>query len=124
MVKAALVGLDIEAGSRVVAALDKAGLSVKVAAWISTPEYEDGRLVLSSPELDKMELLDAYEKIARILQNEFRNDRPAPLILKMRDPFIVKLRGLFPSPRRVAGMRLGGQTIGNRYIHDAYLYRI
>lgn len=124
MVKAALVGLDIEAGSRVVAALDKVGLSMKVALWITTEEYEDGRLILASPELDRMDLLDAYERIARILKDDFANDRPSLLILKMSNPFIKHLRQLFPAPKSIVGLRLGNQTIGDRFIYDAYLYRV
>jgi hypothetical protein len=124
MDKVALVGLDIEAGSRVVTALEGAGIAIKVALWMTTPEYEDGRLVLASSELDKIDLLGAYEKVATILGEEFVNYLPPILILKMRDPFIHKLRQLFGSTKSVFGMRLGGQTIGNRFISDAYVYKV
>ena len=49
---------------------------------------------------------------------------PSILILRMKDPFIKDLRRIFGHAKDVTGMRLGGQTIGNRFISDAYVYRI
>jgi len=124
MDKATLVGLDIEAGSHVVSALENAGIGVKVAMWMTTPEYEEGRLVIASSALDQTHPLKAYEKIAEILHGEFSYSLPPILILRMRDPFIQSLRHVFGKTKAVHGMRLGGQKIGNRFISDAYVYRI
>ena len=124
MDKATLVSLDIEAGSRVVSRLENAGIGVKVALWMTTPEYEEGRLVLASSQLDQTNPLHAYEQVAQILQGEFSYSPPAILILKMRDPFIQQLRQFFGKTKSVEGMRLGGQIIGNRFVSDAYVYKI
>lgn len=124
MVKASLVGLDIEAGFRVVSLLETAGITVKVALWMATPEYEEGRLVIASPSLDQAHPLRAYGKVAEILHGEFAHSRPALLILRMKDPFIQKLRQMFGKTTSVEGMRLGGQTIGDRFVLDAFVYRI
>jgi len=124
MDKATLVGLDVEAGSRVVSALEEAGIGVKVALWMTTPEYEEGRLVIASPALDQTNPLKAYERVAEILHGEFYYSLPPILILRMRDPFIQNLRNFFGKTKSVLGMRLGGQTIGNRFISDAYVYKI
>lgn len=124
MDKATLVGLDVEAGSRVVSALDMAGVFAKVAMWMTTPEYDDGRLVIASSALDQTQPLRAYERVAKILQKEFVYSPPPILILKMSDPFIRSLRDTFGKLASVEGMRLGSQTIGDRFISDAYVYRI
>ena len=124
MDKATLVGLDIEAGSRVVSALENAGIKVKVALWMTTPEYEEGRLVIAAFALDQTHPLKAYEKVARILNGDFHYSLPAILIMRMKDPFIQTLRNLFSKTASVDGMRLGGQMIGNRFILDAYVYKI
>jgi hypothetical protein len=124
MDKATLVGLDIEAGSRVVSALENAKVSPKVALWMITPEYEEGRLVIAASALDQTHPLRAYEKVAEILHGEFFHSQPPILILRMKDPFIQKLREIFGNTKSVAGMRLGGQTIGHRYITDAYVYKV
>ena len=42
----------------------------------------------------------------------------------MADPFVRELRRLFGKARSVEGMRLGGQMIGDRFVEDAYVYRI
>jgi hypothetical protein len=122
--KATLVSLDIDAGTSVIAALDEAGAAPKVALWMTTPEHEDGRLVIASPLLDQSQPLRAYEQVARILHGRFVHEQPNITLFRMRDPFIQKLRGLFSHTHSVEGLRLGGQTIGDRFISDAYVYRI
>jgi hypothetical protein len=124
MDKATLVGLDIESGSHVVSELENAKLNPDVALWIVTPEYEEGRLVISSSKLDQTHPLRAYEKVAETLQGKLSHSLPPILILRLKDPFIAQLRKLFGRTASVSGMRLGGQIIGNRFVSDAYVYRI
>lgn len=124
MDKATLVNLDIDTGSRVIEALDSAHLKVNVALWITSPDYEDWRLVLSSTALDQSHPLRAYEMVSEILQGKFLYTRPPILILTIKDPFVKELRRMFGKAKSVLGMRLGGQTVGNRFISDAYVYRI
>jgi len=124
MDKAALVGLDIETGSRVITTLENSGIRVNVALWMITPEYEDGRLVIASSMLDQNQPLRAYEKVAEKLQGKFVHSLPQILIMRMRDPFVQTLRHIFGKTKSVEGMRLGGQTIGGRFVSDAYVYKI
>jgi hypothetical protein len=124
MAAAALVGLELESGSRVISILEDAGIVLKVALWMTTPEFEEGRVVIASPSLDQSQPLRAYEMVAKILHGKFNQAAPPILILRMRDPFVQKLRQLFGKTASVDGMRLGGQTIGNRFVLDAYVYRI
>jgi hypothetical protein len=42
----------------------------------------------------------------------------------MNRPFIKALRQVFAKVKDVYGMRLGGQTFGDQYLEDAFLYRI
>jgi len=42
----------------------------------------------------------------------------------MNNPFIEALRGLFASTKDTYGMRLGGQKFGDKYLEDAFVYRI
>jgi hypothetical protein len=46
------------------------------------------------------------------------------MVLPTKDPFIRELRKMFGKAKDVTGMRLGGQTIGNRFIDNAYVYRV
>jgi hypothetical protein len=117
--------MDIKAGSAVISALDEAQLHPTVALWMTTPEYEDDpRLAISSPHLDQENPLRAYEQVADVLHGKFSHTQPSIMLFRVNDPFIKRLRQLFGDTESVEGMRLGGQMIGNRFLTDAYVYRI
>jgi hypothetical protein len=124
MDQATLVGPDVNAGLEALAVLDAAQIKPVVALLAFLPEYEDWRLVLSSPSLDQTHQLKAYDKVFEIWQGRFVSSLPPTMILPTKDPFIRELRKLFGKTKDVSGMRLGGQTIGNRYISNAYVYRV
>lgn len=124
MDKATLVNLDITEGSEVVSVLEDKGIKLKAALWMVTPEYEDGRLVLSSDALRQTDPLKDYQKVSRILRERIKKALPPIMILKTSDPFIKTLRNLFGKTQSVEGLRLGGQMIGNRFVDSAYVYRI
>jgi hypothetical protein len=127
MDNAALVTADFAASAKLLEALDDADLAISVALWLNSPDYEDWRLVLSSRRLDTAAdprtayglVHDALERAGFLLEHT-----PPLLILRMTDPFIKALRQIFGKARSVEGMRLGGQTIGDRFVQDAVVYRI
>jgi hypothetical protein len=123
MDQATLVNLDVEAGLRVIEALDATHIKVVAALWILFPDYDDWRLVLSSPDIEQFQLLKAYQQVAKALHGRFSSTPPI-LIMPVTSPFIRELRKRFGKTKNVSGMRLGGQTIGDQYISDAYVYRI
>ena len=126
MDKAALVNIDIQRGAEILDALDRANVRVSVALWAHLAEYEDWRLVLSARRFDAMDLGDAYG----LLHNRMADvgltveKTPPILILPMSDPSIRDLRRIFGKAKSVEGMRLGGQMFGDRFVEDAYVYRI
>ena len=126
MDKAAMVSLDITRGSELLDALDRANLKVRVAIWMFLSEYEDWRLVVSARQLDSLNLRDAYRLLNDTLAAAgFTPEKTPPiLILPLTDPSMKELRQLFSKARSVDGMRLGGQMIGDRFVQDAYVYRI
>ena len=119
-----LVGPDIEIGRDAVAALDEAGLKPVVCLMAAFPEYGDWRLVLSSPALDQTRSLKAHQQVAAVLGGEFIPRLPVVMIFPTKDPFIRELRKSYGRFKNINGMRLGGQTIGNRFVDGAYVYRI
>ncbi|HEX9198823.1 MAG TPA: hypothetical protein VF865_04650 [Acidobacteriaceae bacterium] len=124
MDQATLVGPDLSAGREIVSVLDAAQIKQITALFVLFPEYSDWRLVLSSPSLDQDNSLKAGRKVHGILHGKFDTPLPPIMILPTKDPFIRELRKIFGKARSVSGMRLGGQTIGNRYTSDAYVYQI
>lgn len=124
MDQATLVGPDLSSGREIVSVLDAAQIKQITALFVSLPEYSDWRLVLSSPSLDQDNSLKAGEKVHKILHGKFEYPLPPIMILPTKDPFVRELRKIFSKAKSVEGMRLGGQTIGNRFIDNAYVYRI
>ena len=126
MDKAALVSVDLATGSEILKILDQAKVKVSVALWAVLPEYEDWRLVLAARQFDALGVTDAFGLINESLDAaKFPVARvPVIVILPMTDPFIKHLRRVFAKAKSVQGMRLGFQTIGNRFIEDAFVYRI
>ena len=50
--------------------------------------------------------------------------RPPVTIFGMKDRFIKELRALYPKTEDPEGMRIGGQSIGDRSLEDGILYRV
>ncbi len=126
MDKGTLVDVDHRKGEKIVSALEKKKLPVAAALWVHFPEYEDWRFVVASRMLDSLNLGDAYLRVNRALDHAGLTVRESPpiFIMKTTDPFIRSLRKVFGKTSSVAGMRLGGQTWGNRFVDDAYALKI
>ena len=126
MDKAAMVSVDIDRGWELLAALERAKLKVGVALWMYLSEYEDWRLVVSARQLDSLDPRGAYGLLIDSLAAAgfTPEKRPPILILPMADPFIKALRRLLRKTKNVEGRRIGSQMIGDRFVEDAYVYRI
>jgi hypothetical protein len=126
MDKTVLVSLDVEKGSRILQILDDAGLQIKVALWAFLSEYEDWRLILSSRKFDEAGLMEAYGRFHKALDSAGVDveETPVTIILESKDRFIRELRRKYGKMKRVEGMRLSGQAIGDRFVEDSYVYRI
>lgn len=126
MDKAALVEVDLKKSERIVSLLEAAGIRVAVAMWVQFPEYEDWRFALASKDLDPLTLGEAYSKVNGALIEAGLSvwEIPTIFVMKTTDPFIRALRKTFGKTESVIGMRLGRQTWGDRFIDDAYAYKI
>ena len=120
MDQAVLVNLDIERGSRVVAALDSENRAPEVALLASLPQYETWRLVIASSTLKGHEDLVASLREAGIQASE----RPSVLLYSIEDSFIKDLRAKYAGKIDSLGTHLNSQKFGNQYIEDAFVYRI
>ena|ERR1700722_16682911 len=126
MYKTLLVGIDIERGAELLRILDDQDIKVSVALWAVLAEYEDWRLILACRQFDELRIGEAYGLLHKALDAGGMPVAltPTTLILRMDDPFIKQLRRLFRKAKSVMGMRLGGQTIGDRFVEEVYVYRI
>ena len=126
MAENTLVEADLGKSEKIVSALERAGIPVSVAVWVVFPEYDDWRLVLASKSLDSLDKGDAYLRVNRTLKDAGITvwDTPTIFIMKTSDPFVRALRKVFGKTKSVAGMRLGGRTWGDRFVDEAYAYKI
>jgi len=121
-----MVSLDVDRGAAVLDALDRAKLKISVAIWMYSSEYEDWRLVLAARQFHSLDPRGPLRLLYGLLAKAGFTPETTPpiLILPMTDPFIRELRRLFAKAKNVEGMRLGGQVIGDRFVEDAYVYRV
>jgi hypothetical protein len=126
MDQAVLVNFDIENGKEVIDALDREGKNPNVALWAKLPDYENWRLVIASDRLDQSSSRSGYSEINAALKKAGIpiHRKPSIFLRPMNKPFIQALRQTFASAKDTYGMRLGGQTFGNQYLEDAFVYRI
>jgi hypothetical protein len=125
MVKEALVDRDVDLGHRVLEMLDDAKFTVPVALWIRRGEEGSWRLLLASPLYDRLGPGTANLKMVKTLWSSQQDWVTSPIQLEStRTPLIRDLRKKFGKTANVAGMRLGGQMIGDKWVDDAYVYRI
>jgi hypothetical protein len=126
MDKATLVNVDLERGLEVVRALERGNLKIGAALWLYASEYEDWRIFVSARAFDELKPRAAHHYLDDLLiaAGIPPEDTPPIVILPMSDPFIKGLRRILGKTKCVEGMRLGLQTIGDRFIEDAYVYRI
>jgi hypothetical protein len=126
MGQALLVNVDLDAGAEILRIMDKAGVKVSVAAWIVFDEYGDWRLLLSSRKFDAAGPGKASGLVFdALVAADFPVERtPTILILPTTDSTVRTLRRIFGKAKTVAGMRLGGQQIGKRWVEDGYVYRV
>jgi hypothetical protein len=121
-----LVSFDIENGEKVIGALDDAGRAPNVALWAKLPDYETWKLVIASELLDQISLRSGYTEINEALNKAGIpiHRQPTLLLRPMDNPMIQDLRRAFASTGDTYGMRLGGQRFGDKFLEDAFVYRI
>ncbi len=121
-----LVSFDIENGQEVIDALDRDGKAPNVALWAKLPDYESWRLVIASDKLAEDSSTAGYEEMNLSIRKagiSYRK-RPSIYLRPMDNPFIKALRKTFAATNDNYGMRLGGQMFGDKYLEDAFVYRI
>lgn len=107
--------------------MDVGGHPPTVALWFYSSDADQWRLLLGSPELDKLEPTAAYKLIAEILTNQ--KDTSVQIsdtkVVKTSEPLVAALRAMIKtgdSPM-VANVRLTSNYFNGVFIPDALLYR-
>jgi hypothetical protein len=126
MAPGTLLSFVIESGNKVIDALDRDDKTPDVALWAKIPDYEEWRLPIASDSLDRTLPLSGYEEINAAMKKAGISYRTHPSILlrSVDNPMILALQNLFATAKDTYGMRLGGRKFGDKYLEDAFVYRI
>lgn len=124
MDKTALVSVDVDKGAKILQILDDAGLQIKVALWAFLSDYEEWRLVLSSAKFDS-EPRGGYRRYYKALESAglTAEQSPPTMIFSANERFIRDLRKKYGKTKRVEGMQIYLQNVGDRFVEEAYVYR-
>jgi hypothetical protein len=125
---AVLVETKIDAGRKLVERLDAAGHSPTVASWFLYPEVDQWRLLLGSPEFDKVDPTLAYKIVAEVLATAPRIELDVSDVkfVRANDPLATVLRTMVrtgPAPS-ISTIRLTSNYINGIFIQDALAYRL
>jgi len=129
MVTQALTPELIDAGEKLLEALDASGLNVPAAFWFFSPEPGVWKLMLSIPGLVGQGPKKAYKRIQACLA---KIPEAAPslslddvVLAKGEEPILELLRrGTRTTGRGISHIRFTNNVINGVLIHDAYIYRL
>ena len=131
MAEDARVELDpesIDAGERLVKALEDEGVGIAAAFWMLGNSYADWRLALSTSTYEAKGRRAAVEEVQRLLgPNGLASDLDLERVLLLsRHDAKVKAFGLtlFSNPRTSNSRRIYGVSAGPEFIDRAYVYRL
>jgi hypothetical protein len=125
MVTAALADVPIEDGRRLISELDRAQVPIPAAFWLYSSEWDEWRLALASPVVDRYGAREMYRRVQRIMQAlpglRIRLDQLWAVGLK--NNFVKALRAHVRADADLSGMRLTGNVFDGLIFEDMYVYR-
>ena len=82
--------------------------------------------MIASDRLDQESQFSGYSEIIEAMDKAGIpiHRQPSIFMRPMKNPMIQALRSVFASAKDTYGMRLGGQIFGDKYLEDAFVYRI
>ena len=125
MATAELVDEMIEAGEKLLSALDRSQVKVRSALWFYDENADEWRLILAMPVVEDQGLAKAQELVSAALK---AGSVPGLFlrqiaIVSPSDELVTLLRKAVRAERGVSAIRLSRSAIGNTLIEDALIYR-
>jgi len=118
----------IEAGAETLRRLDSAKVAIKAAYWMYRVEPGRWRLVLASPDYNKIGPTKTIEKIQLALENIKEEDGIVTLwdisVVDSTDSIVKAMKKALKKRKDVSVTRLTDTYIDGHYIDDAYIYRM
>lgn len=127
MDKELLVTSEIQAGEKLVKALDKSKFLLDGALWFYSSESAEWRLFLVSKLVDLIGPKKAYVIVWEVL-DELRSEIGFSLerisVLSPNDKLVNLLRKAIRTDKGISGIRFTKNTIDGVFIEDAFIYRL
>ena len=127
MDKTALVNKNIEDGKNLIEALDKSDFPLDGALWFYFADSDEWRFLLASPLVDEKGPKEAYALIQSVLaqlQPSLRISLKHISVLSPKSELIQLLRRAIRTGPGISEIRFTRNTINNKFIEDAFIYRI
>lgn len=125
MAAAALVCNDIDIGRRIIAALTRASIPVKVYLWAFIPQVDEWQFMIATPLVDTKGPLAAYAEVNRALQKEGIFEEAPLRRIFLKSPNEKVLKTLEKESKAVPqeSFRVVNEQIAGSFVEDAYLYK-
>ena len=126
MDKTTLVDTQIEAGKKLVDALDKSKFKIVGALWFYYPASDEWKLLFASPLVDILGPTRCYNLILTILQDiglDFQLFTNIS-VLSPKDKLIQLLKTAIHTDNGISAIRFSRNTINGVFIEDALIYRL
>jgi hypothetical protein len=125
VVETALVTSDIDAGKKVVEALDQEHADVRAALWLYVPDASEWRLILSLPIVDREGSEAGYKLVQRALT---KHEVPLPLrrisVVGVSEPLARRLRRFVKTPPiGTSDISISSSSLDGLLIEGAHVYR-
>ena len=125
IVKEQLTDEMIEAGARLTAQLDEAGVPIVAALWLFQPEINEWRLLFASPEVRTQGPRAVYAKVREAVDSVAGPRLPLSNIglMDTEDELVRQLNKAMQTGPGIARIRFSRNVIEGHFIDDALIYR-
>ena len=126
MDNAILVGPNIDAGKRLLQALDIAKIKVDAAFWFYREASEDWRLYIATPLVQELGPRMAYSKVLDVLREERIQDLDfwKLSVVDVTDSLVTVLRLAVSTDAGISDISVNGNSVNGVYIRAAHIYRM
>jgi hypothetical protein len=117
---------EIEAGRRLIEALDRSSFPVKAALWLYLEGAEDWRLMIASPVVDREGLKAAYTAVQSVRNRTPEASSLGLDVIQLVRPNnrIIQILSRSISTSEMTNPRVRRSTFDNLFVEDAYIYRL
>lgn len=117
----------IRAGAKLTRRLEKT-LTVSAAFWLFQADSVGWRLMIASPDLERLGPKEVYTRIQQALKKKVGTEIKLSLdeitLVPETHSILALLRTAIRTGEGISGIRFSRNTVNGHFIEDAYIYRV